>query len=121
MGNGRVARTAAEAAPTPSRPAEGRPVGAASAAVFRPRQSDGAKPFRLIGLAWLNSTLDVSTLRGYFFAQSIQVVTPGRASSRPGAIGWPQMLQSFLACVRSSLITASVSAGGRTGGKSPAA
>src|SRR3954469_13493575 len=52
-----------------------------------PIQSLGAKPLRLIGLAWLSSIWLVSTLRGYFLAHSMHVVTPGNASSRAAAMG----------------------------------
>jgi hypothetical protein len=58
-------------------------------------QSLGANPLRLIGLAWLNSIPLVSTFRGWRLAHSIQVVTPGRASSRAGAIGFPQRLHGL--------------------------
>lgn len=55
----------------------------------------GANPFLLIGLAWLSSMRLVSTLRGYFLAQVMHVVTPGSASNLAGAIGSPQRLQGF--------------------------
>ena len=48
-----------------------------------------------MGLAWLNSTPLVSALRGYFLAQTMQVVTPGSASSRAGSIGFPHQVQSL--------------------------
>jgi hypothetical protein len=62
-----------------------------------PSQSVGAKPLRLIGLAWLSSTPLVSTFRGYFLAQSMQVVTPGRAANLAAGMGEPHRLQRFVA------------------------
>jgi hypothetical protein len=62
-------------------------------------QSFGANPFRLIGLASLNSTPLVSTFRGYFFAHSMQLVTPGSAANRAAAIGEPHRLHRLVGCL----------------------
>jgi hypothetical protein len=59
-------------------------------------QSVGANPFRLIGLAWLRSSLLVSTLTGCFLAHSMHIVVPGSASRRAGAIAFPHKEHSFL-------------------------
>jgi hypothetical protein len=67
-------------------------------------QSFGAKPLRLMGLAWLSSIPLVSIFRGYFLAQSMHVVTPGSASSRAGAMGRLQSQHSFRWAFDSSAI-----------------
>jgi hypothetical protein len=54
------------------------------------QSSLGAKPFLLIREASLSSIIEVSTLRGCLRAQSMQVVTPGSASIRSGAMGASQ-------------------------------
>lgn len=59
------------------------------------QSSLGANPFLLIRLASLSSIMLVSTLRGCLRAQSMQVVTPGRASSLNSEIGSPQSWQSL--------------------------
>ena len=63
--------------------------------ILKKYQSFGAKPLRLMGLAWLSSIPLVSIFRGCFLAHSMQVVTPGNASRRAGAIGRLQSQQSF--------------------------
>jgi hypothetical protein len=68
-------------------------------------QSLGANPVRSIGLAWLSSIMLVSTLRGCLRAQSMQVVTPGRASSRSEEMGLLHRPQSFRGGFFSSLMT----------------
>ena len=60
-----------------------------------PRQSFGANPFRLIGLASLRSYFRGSTFGGKRLAQFTQTVTPGNASSRAAAIGWPHTVHNF--------------------------
>ncbi len=47
----------------------------------------GAKPLRLIGLAWLSSTPLVSTFLGYFLAQSMQVGDAGKGGQSGGGDG----------------------------------
>ena len=83
-------------------------------------QSFGAKPFRQIGLASLKSTDRGSILMGFFRAHSTQIVTPGMAFNRAGAIGCPQKVQGLAAILFAVLIGENAVDHRRIGGRDSA-